>query len=703
MTASILDQKITYVKGIGPSKGELLQAEFGFKIVRDLLFDIPIRYIDRRRFHRICDLTFEGDVVQIKGILVSIFLIGGGRKKRLTGMFKDATGSLELVWFKGVNWLHENLKAGKEYIIFGRVSIFKGKISMAHPEMELHSPGKSRPISSFAPVYRSTEKLNARGLDSRSRRKIMHDLIHSLKPAMLPEPLPQPLLDEYRFSSFYKAVKDIHFPSDTQSLKEAERRLRFEELLMIQLNIVHHMNRRKAFIKGFVFPEIGNHFNRFYHDFLPFELTDAQKRVLKEIRKDLGSGIQMNRLLQGDVGSGKTIVALMTMFIALDNGYQACMMAPTEILAQQHHKTIIRLTRGMGLRISILTGTVKGRTRQQLLNLLRKGDLHMLIGTHALIEEGVIFKNLGLAIIDEQHRFGVAQRAKLWHKGVTNYPHILVMTATPIPRTLHMTIYGDLDISIIDELPPGRKPIKTLHKTEYHRPQIIRFMKDQIGSGRQIYIVYPLIEESEKLDLEDLNNGYERLLADFTPPQFQISVVHGRMKQEDKDFEMNRFLKGKTNIMVATTVIEVGVDIPNATVMIIENSERFGLSQLHQLRGRVGRGGDQSFCILMSSYQLSDDAKQRIRTMVHTTDGFEIAEMDLRLRGPGSIEGTRQSGLPELKIANLIRDSAILKIARNQAFKILDEDPELALPQNRALKNYLTKYYPISKSWSKIS
>ncbi len=699
----LLDQEITYVKGVGPTKSQLLQKELGVQTVRDLLLDFPMRYEDRTQFKQISQIQGSNEVVQLKGYLSSLGVVGSGRKKRLVGNFTDQTGSLELVWFRSIKWMKENLKLRHPYIVHGRVSKFGRRLNMAHPEIEEIARGGSQAPLTFVPVYRSTERLGATGLDSRGRRRVMKHLFDMVSPHDLPEHLPPYLVEKLRFPSYYEAIKGIHFPADNKQLLAAERRLKFEELFMMQMGIVKHYLDRKQHIIGHVFAEIGAQFNTFYKDHLPFALTNAQKKVLREIRSDLRSGQQMNRLLQGDVGSGKTAVALMSMLIAIDNGYQACLMAPTEILAQQHLASIRQLLSGLKVRTSILTGSFRGKKREELLKLLRLGEIHILIGTHALIEDRVSFHNLGLAIIDEQHRFGVAQRAKLWEKGGDHPPHILVMTATPIPRTLHMTVYGDLDVSVIDELPPGRKPVQTFHKTEYYRPKLIKFMKDQIRLGRQIYVVYPLIEESETLDLEDLNNGYERLLADFPKPEYQISVVHGRMKQEQKDFEMQRFVEGKTHIMVATTVIEVGVNIPNASVMVIENSERFGLSQLHQLRGRVGRGAEQSYCILMSSYKLTTDGKERLQTMVRTNDGFEIAEVDLKLRGPGSMSGTKQSGLPVLKIANIIKDNKLLQVARQIATRILDKDPHLMAEYHQPLKKYLQKYGESQEDWSKIS
>ncbi len=704
MFVPILDRDVTFVKGVGPNKSSLLNDELGIHTVRDLLTDFPSRYEDRTQFRKIADINNNGEVVQVKGTLKSLASVGSARKKRLVGQFEDDYGGkIELVWFRSTKWIKDNLPAGAQYVVYGRVNRFGRKLNIAHPEIERLSQHQAKQTSTFVPVYRSTERLNASGLDSKGRRKAVLNALKMLKADDVPEHLPTYLMEKLHLMSYYEALKRIHFPRNNEELLEAEKRLRFDELFTLQLSIVRQYKANKAAHKGHVFASIGQYFNSFYHDKLPFELTNAQKRVIKEIRQDLKSGTQMNRLLQGDVGSGKTMVALMTMLIAIDNGFQTCLMAPTEILAQQHYESIREMIKGLGLRVTILTGSIKGKVRQELLKLLRLGEIHILIGTHALIEAPVKYKNLGLAIIDEQHRFGVAQRARLWEKGKTYYPHILVMTATPIPRTLHMTIYGDLDVSVIDELPPGRKPVVTRHKTEYHRPQVIEFMRKEIATGHQVYVVYPLIEESEKLQLEDLNNGYERLLQDFPKPEYQISVVHGRMSQDEKDFEMNRFVEGKTHIMVATTVIEVGVNIPNASVMVIENSERFGLSQLHQLRGRVGRGAKQSYCILMTSFRLTEEGKERIQTMVDTTDGFEIAEVDLRLRGPGSIQGTQQSGIPTLKIANLVRDHQIMRTAREIAMRILDKDPGLLSPHHEKLRHYMEKYVDTPEDWSKIS
>ncbi len=703
MHLPMIDREVTYIKGVGPAKSQLLKDELGIETVRDLFTDYPIRYEDRTEFVKIKDIKKAGENLQLKGVLTHLATIGQSRKKRLVGTFKDDTGAIELVWFRSVKWIKDNLPTGKIYIVYGKISKFGRRLNIVHPEIQLAGKVSKVSETSYVPVYRSTERLSASGLDSRGRRKIMEHLFERLSPEILPEHLPAYLIEKLKFPSYYETIRDIHFPKDNFDLNRAEKRIKFEEFFMMQLSLVRHYFLNKQQNKGYVFSTVGDQFNHFYREHLPFELTGAQKRVLKEIRKDLKSGHQMNRLLQGDVGSGKTIVALMTMLIALDNGYQACIMAPTEILAQQHYESIRQLLGGSTVRVGFLSGSIKGTRRQEILKLTRLGEIHILVGTHALIQEGVRFQHLGLAIIDEQHRFGVAQRAKLWEKGKELHPHVLIMTATPIPRTLHMTLYGDLDVSIIDELPPGRKPIKTMHKTEYHRPEVIKFMKREIAAGHQIYIVFPLIEESEKLDLEDLNRGYERLLPHFPKPQYQISVVHGRMKQEAKDFEMNRFRDHVTQIMVATTVIEVGVNIPNASVMVIENSERFGLSQLHQLRGRVGRGAEQSYCILMSSYKLTHDAKERLQTMVQTNDGFEIAEVDLRLRGPGSLQGTQQSGVPIFKLANIIADNQILKTSREIATRIIEKDPDLRSTHHRSLRDYMEKYYNERQDWSQIS
>lgn len=610
---------------------------------------------------------------------------------------------MDLVWFQGAHWLEKTLKVGQEYLVYGRINYFKDQANITHPEMELVLPDAPQNLPSFDPVYSSTEKLNAKGLDPKARRKLIRQILEQTNDRDIPEMIPAYLLEKLRLPNRRVSLAQIHFPSNNDHLELARKRLKFEELFLLQLRLLQMRHQRHSTVKGFVFGQIGEYFNRFYNEFLPFELTNAQKRVLKEIRRNMGNGLQMNRLLQGDVGSGKTIVALLTMLMALDNGFQACLMAPTEILAQQHFNAISQLIEPMGLTVGFLTGSVKGKRRKELLLGLEDGSINIVIGTHALIEETVKFKNIGLSIIDEQHRFGVAQRGNLWQKSKPFPPHILVMTATPIPRTLAMTLYGDLDVSVIDELPPGRKEIETSHKTEKNRMRVIGFMKEEIAKGRQIYVVFPLIEESETLDLQNLMSGYETLLQDFPMPEYQISIVHGKMKPADKEFEMQRFIKQETQIMIATTVIEVGVNVPNASVMIIENTERFGLSQLHQLRGRVGRGAEQSYCILMSSYKLSKDAQERIKTMCATNNGFEIAEADLKLRGPGNIEGTQQSGMLNLRIADLAKDGRILQAAREIAAEILEEDPFLTQPKHASLLQNIQTEGKDFKVWSRIS
>jgi len=700
---NILESPIEFLKGIGPARGDLLKKELSIYTFRDLLMQFPFRYVDKTQFHKIRDLDYMSQQVQLRGILRRLSIAGQGGKRRLVGSFRDETGMIELIWFKGISWLEKNLQIGSEYIVFGKINNFRGQINISHPEIEAVTEANTSRANTFAPVYPSTDKLNTKNLDSKARRKLMTTLFEKISPHELVENLPGYIIKKFKFPSHFAAIKGIHFPKSQEELDKATARLKFEELFFLQIRLLQIKKKRKHAIKGHVFPQVGDYFNRFFKEKLPFELTGAQKRVLKEIRHDLRVGIQMNRLLQGDVGSGKTIVGLMSMLLALDNGFQACLMAPTEILAQQHYQSITEYVEGLDIQVAFLSGSVKGKKRKELLKLLKAGNIHILIGTHALIEDWVVFKNLGLSITDEQHRFGVAQRAKLWNKGINYPPHVLVMTATPIPRTLAMTLYGDLDVSVIDELPPGRKAVETLHKTESNRLRIIGFMKEEISKGRQVYIVFPLIEESAKLDLQNLEQGYELLLRDFAPPEYQISVVHGRMKAKDKDFEMQRFIKGETQIMVATTVIEVGVNVPNASVMIIENTERSGLSQLHQLRGRVGRGAEQSYCILMSSYKLSKEAKSRIQTMVRTNNGFEIAEADLKLRGPGSIEGTQQSGILNFRIADLARDGRILQAAREIATRILDDDFRMEKPEHQQLKHYLEQHVKPVKGWSRIS
>lgn len=673
-----------YVKGIGPVKADIISEDLGLKKVEDLLFTYPFRYVDKSFITAIKNIV-PTDSVQLRGIIISKKIIKGQRQSRLTAMLKDGSGMIELVWFKGVKWIEKSIELNKEYVVYGKPNAYKGKYNIAHPEIELTEENAGLK-SNYEPVYSNSERASKMGFDNKLRRKIIKQALTHVNISSIPETLPQYLVEKLQLIKRYEAIQWIHFPNDTNQLNKAKARIKFEEVFYFQLKLLYSKNERRYKYKGHSFDSIGKYFNKYYKEKLPFELTGAQKRVIKEIRSDLGSDQQMNRLLQGDVGSGKTMVGLLSMLIAIDNGYQALMMAPTEILAQQHHKSITESLKGMGINIAFLSGSVKGKVRNEILRLLKSGDLHILIGTHAVFEDPVVFDNLGLAIIDEQHRFGVMQRAKLWKKGKEKPPHILVMTATPIPRTLSMTLYGDLDVSVIDEMPPGRKEIKTLHKRDKHRPQLIEFMHDQIKKGRQIYIVYPLIEESAKLDLADLQQGYDRLLQYFPAPDYKISVVHGRMKPKDKDIEMQRFAKGSTQIMVATTVIEVGVNVPNATLMIIENTERFGLSQLHQLRGRVGRGGEQSYCILMTGHKLSKEARFRIKTMCETNDGFKIAEADLELRGPGDIEGTRQSGGLEFNLFNIMEDQNILSSGRQIALAILNKDPLLEHAENVILK-----------------
>lgn len=703
MEQQLLERPIVYLKGVGPKKGEMLNKELAIFTFADLLSHFPYRYVDKTSFHPIASIQEEGLSLQLRGILRSLKVLGDGRKRRLVGRLRDSSGAIDLVWFKGVHWLEKQLVVGQEYIAYGRITAFNKTFNIPHPEMEVFDPQKVAKASSFAPIYPSTEKLNAKGLDAKGIRKVMRGLLELLEERYIPENLPVYIVEKFKFPSRYEAFQWIHFPKSQEDLQAARRRLIFEELFFMQLRLLRNKAKRKVAIMGFPFPTIGNAFNTFYSEHLPFNLTGAQKRVLKEIRKDLAIGRQMNRLLQGDVGSGKTIVALMAALMAIDNGFQACIMAPTEILAQQHFKSIGDYLSEMDVKVDFLSGSVKGKKRKVVLEALEAGETNILIGTHALLEDPVVFQNLGLAITDEQHRFGVAQRARLWKKSKPYPPHVLVMTATPIPRTLAMTIYGDLDVSVIDELPPGRKPVQTIHRNENHRLRVFGFMREEIAKGRQVYVVYPLIEESETLDLKNLEQGYEALSREFPRPDYDISIVHGRMKPADKDFEMDRFVQGKTQIMVATTVIEVGVNVPNASVMVIENTERFGLSQLHQLRGRVGRGADQSYCILMSSFKISKEGRQRIDTMVRTNNGFEIAEADLKLRGPGNIEGTQQSGILSLRIADLAKDGKMLTAAREIAQRVLDDDPNFERPAHQVLVKSMAKIKGKQRGWGLIS
>ena len=692
---------IEYLKGVGPERARLLKEELKITTIDDLLHFFPNRYIDRSQFHLINELPKNNSEVQIKGKITQIEILQQKRGKRMVAHFEDTSGKMDLVWFRGYKWIRENLKLNQSYIIFGRLNWFKGYVSMPHPEMELEVNFNKSIKKLFYPIYPSTEKLIRSGISQRVIQKLVLNLIE-MGGNFFSETLPKYVLDYYKLIDKNVALKEIHFPTSQKKLSQAQIRLKFEELTYIQLQLILKNQQRKMKIKGFLFSEIGSTLKNFYNHQLPYQLTSAQKRVIREIREDMGSGRQMNRLLQGDVGSGKTIVALFAILIAIENNFQACFVAPTEILAQQHFNSLRELLSDSNINLNLLTGSTKAKERK-IINLgLENGTLPILIGTHAVFEENVRFKNLGLAIIDEQHRFGVAQRAKLWSKNTTP-PHILVMTATPIPRTLAMSLYGDLDISLIDEMPPGRKPVKTMHKYDNNRLKVFQFIKEKIKEGRQIYVVYPLIEESEKLDFKDLMDGYESLSRSFPIPKYQISIVHGKMKADDKAYEMKRFAEGKTQIMVATTVIEVGVNIPNASVMIIESAERFGLSQLHQLRGRVGRGNEQSFCILMTGSKLSDESKIRVQTMVKTNNGFEIAEVDLKLRGPGNILGTQQSGILRLKIADIVKDNKLLKIARELAKKILKKDPKLENSENQIIKRNLSNLQYESNIWNLIS
>lgn len=690
MFAATLDTTIEFLKGVGPKRAELLQKELGIFTYEQLLNYFPFRYIDRTRFYKINELSPDLPYVQILGRITAKEQIGEKQKKRIVARLTDETGSIELVWFQSLKWVDEHVMKGKVYIVFGKPVVFNGSFSISHPELETYPrPATITGNLRLQPVYNSTEKLKKFFLDSKGIQKLQALLLEQHLYEVR-ETIPPYILGKYHMISRKDSILNIHFPKDITTLKKAESRLKFEELFFIQLQLLHNKQLRELKFKGHLFPLVGPRVNTFYNEILPFELTGAQKRVIKEIRLDTQRGIQMNRLVQGDVGSGKTVVALMSMLLASDNGYQACMMAPTEILARQHYESITSLLKGRLVNVAILTGSTTKKQRTQLHASLESGEMDILVGTHALIEDKVIFKNLGLVVIDEQHRFGVEQRARLWRKNRVP-PHILVMTATPIPRTLAMTLYGDLDVSVIDELPVGRKPIETKHLFEGQRLRMFGFMKQEIAKGRQVYVVYPLIKESEKLDLLHLEAGIEQMSYQFPRPEYQISIVHGKMSNADKQYEMQQFIDGKSQIMVATTVIEVGVNVPNASVMVIENAERFGLSQLHQLRGRVGRGAEQSFCILMSGNKLSADGKLRLETMVKTNNGFEISEIDLQLRGPGDITGTQQSGVLELKLADLAKDQLILQEARNTVIEVLAADPHLDLPENSLLKTYLAK------------
>jgi ATP-dependent DNA helicase RecG len=696
-----LDYPITYIKGVSVQKATLLYAELGIKTCNDLLNFFPFRYIDKTQFYTIKELQPNSSEVQIVGKIMHVKSVAQKRGSRLVATFQDATGSMELVWFKGQKWIKDSLKVNESYVVYGKMNYYNGSFSIPHPEIELATEYKNKLQTKMQPVYPSSEKLTNSGISNKLMRNYIQSLLQQFFDG-IQESLSPEIISDFKLMHKREALLNIHFPKNQEHLAKAEYRLKFEELFFIQLQLLRKKLINKTKIKGFVFQNVGAVFNEFYADKLPFNLTNAQKKVLKEIRKDVASGAHMNRLLQGDVGSGKTIVAVLSILLAIDNGFQATLMAPTEILANQHYIAVSELLEGMNIKVEILTGSTKTKKRRTIHQNLEDGTLHILIGTHALLEDKVKFLNLGIAIIDEQHRFGVAQRSKLWKKNTT-VPHILVMTATPIPRTLAMSVYGDLDISVIDELPPGRKEVKTVHRFDSNRLSVFKFIKDEISKGRQVYMVYPLIQESEVMDYKDLMDGYESVSREFPSPKYQISIVHGQMKPADKEFEMQRFVKGETQIMVATTVIEVGVNVPNASVMIIESSERFGLSQLHQLRGRVGRGADQSYCILLSSYKLSPEAKTRLKTMVETTDGFKIAEVDLKLRGPGNIMGTQQSGVLNLKIADIVKDTQILVAARNKAISLIQEDSNLSKPENSNIKNAYLKLSKASEIWSEIS
>lgn len=692
---------MAYLKGVGPTRAQTLLAEMGLATYQDLLHFFPNRYLDRTQYHKIGSLQRSSSELQLVGKVVNLKTVEQKRGSRLVATFVDDTGQMELVWFQGQKWIRENIKLNVPYVIFGRTNWFNGSFSMPHPDMELLTDHQKGVRRSMQPIYPSSDKLQKKGITNRMVSKMVEQLFVDTKGAFA-DTLSPGLIQSLGLMEKNKALFYLHFPKDQNTLAKAQYRLKFEEFFFTQLQLITKKLVHKQKIKGLPFEQVGELFNTFYNSHLPFELTGAQKRVVKEIRGDLGSNAQMNRLLQGDVGSGKTIVALMAMLLALDNGYQACLMAPTEILANQHYGSLLELTEQLPVKVALLTGSTKQKERKQLYQDLENGELQLLVGTHALLEDKVKFQNLGLAIIDEQHRFGVAQRSKLWHKNHVP-PHILVMTATPIPRTLAMSMYADLDLSVIDELPPGRKPIMTVHRYDNNRLKVFGFIRDEIKKGRQVYVVYPLIQESEALDYKDLMDGYESLVREFPLPDYQISIVHGQMKTEDKDYEMERFVKGETQIMVATTVIEVGVNVPNASIMVIESAERFGLSQLHQLRGRVGRGAEQSYCILMTGHKLSQEAKTRLETMVRTNDGFEIADADLKLRGPGDLMGTQQSGVLNLKIADLVKDNDILKTANHYARQLLVADPGLTHPQNRPIRHTLTQLMQGKTIWNYIS
>ncbi len=700
----ILASPIEYLKGVGPQRADLLKKELNIFTFNDLLNHFPHRHIDKTKVSFIKDIHPDTEYIQVAGSLHNIDVVGIKKGKRMVATLRDKTGSLELAWFQGITWLQKYLESGQQYLVFGRVTFFQGRPQIVHPEMEILTAEKVDGKSFLEPIYPTTEKLRAKALGGRQIGKLTQVMMKSISDKVIPENLPDSILQKLKLISRFNAYSQIHFPANVQEYEDAVKRLKFEELFIAQLRMARLRSQRHRFSHGVKFEKVGELFNIFYTKYLPFELTGAQKRVIREIRKDTATGKQMNRLLQGDVGSGKTMVALITMLIAADNGYQSCMMAPTEVLARQHHNNITSLVKDMPVEAGLLTGSTKVAERKSIQQKLDDGSMHILIGTHAIIEKNVQFKNLGIGIIDEQHKFGVAQRAMLWEKNVRNDtpPHILVMTATPIPRTLAMTAYGDLDYSVIDEMPPGRQPVTTVHRFEKDRSKVMGFLKDEIAKGRQVYIIFPLIEESDKMDYENLMKGYENVKAWFPEPAYWISMVHGRQKPDQKNINMQRFVGGDTHIMVSTTVIEVGVDVPNASVMVIESAEKFGLSQLHQLRGRVGRGADKSYCILLTGPNLGNDARERMKIMTSTNNGFIIAEKDLDMRGPGDIEGTKQSGVLNFKLASIVQDRSVLETARRFAEDIVSSDPELSSAENLRIKSYLQAIQG-KTAWSRIS
>ena len=699
-----LKTPIEYLKGIGQKRAEVLKREFNIVTYTDLLFYFPYRHIDKSTIYKINEILTEGNLMQFRGNVVGYQILGQQRNRRLSAQFTDGTGTIELVWFNGINWIEKVLQEQhKDIIIFGKPTQFNGRWNITHPEIIDPNARNDSPVPQlFYPLYNTSDRAKKSGLDSKGVAKLVVALLTQLRQMMIPDHLSKEIIEQHQLISLKEALFNIHYPASQEKLAQATLRLKFDELFFTQLKLLKLKLLTERKFRGHIFAHIGENFNYFYHNRLKFDLTGAQKRVIKEIRADLNSGRQMNRLLQGDVGSGKTITALLVMLIAIDNGFQTCLMAPTEILATQHFENIHRQLEGMNVKVALLTGSTKTTERKEIHTGLLDGSIHILIGTHALIEDDVVFLNLGLAVIDEQHRFGVEQRAKLWKKNATP-PHILVMTATPIPRTLAMTVYGDLDVSVIDELPKGRRPIVTRHYYESDRNAVLGFMKQQIDAGRQVFVVYPLIDESEKTDLLNLTAGFEAMSRAFPLPRYAVGIVHGRMKPEVKEFEMQRFSKGETNILVSTTVIEVGIDIPNATMMVIENAERFGLSQLHQLRGRVGRGGEQSYCFLMSGNKLSTEGRQRLKAMVSTTDGFEIANFDLKLRGPGDLQGTQQSGILDFKIADIVKDEKLMAYTRNLAKQLLESDPNLSKPENQSISEHLQLLMKREKFWGMIS